>query len=177
MSEGLNFIFRCAVSLWSVAIVVYDLRYRRLPNGLTIGALLVGAMVLVGWGRSMLGVSAVSCVVALCLAGLVTVPAYVRKALGGGDVKLVMAIALMGGVRVLGFTFVIAGLFTAVWLVHYFSVKRGRAPMSVVVAAAHPTRGAAVRPVPFGAALALGLFCTINLPNLPMDWLHIVSAG
>lgn len=174
MSEELAFVFRCAVSLWSVAIVVFDLRNRRLPNGLTFGGLLTGAVVLVVWGQGMLGASVVSCVLALFLALLLTLPAYARKALGAGDVKLMMAIALMGGVRVLGFTFVMAGLFTAVWLVYYFAVTRTRVAAEVGVAPAHPGRSAAVRPVPFGAALGLGLLCTINLP---MEWLHAASSG
>lgn len=134
--------------------------------------MLTGAVVLVAWGRGVLGASVLSSLLALALALVLTLPAYARKALGGGDVKLMMAIALMGGVRVLVFTFVVAGLFGAAWLVHYFFVKRGHVVTDVASVAAKPNCNNSVRPAPFGAALGLGLLWTINLP---MDWLHVAS--
>lgn len=82
-----------AVGLWLIALSVYDVRHRRLPNVLTLpGAVLVlGAAVLAGRGMpAMLGAVALS---ALYL----TVHLIDPAALGAGDVKLAIGLGALTG--------------------------------------------------------------------------------
>lgn len=84
------------VSLAAVVLIagVYDFRYRRIPNRLTIPAAalgLVANVVLHGWGGL-----AVSCLGA-GLALLVYLPMYLLRGMGAGDVKLMFALGALTG--------------------------------------------------------------------------------
>ncbi|TRW84956.1 prepilin peptidase [Mycolicibacterium sp. 018/SC-01/001] len=103
-----------AVAAWLVALTVYDLRYRRLPNLLTLPG---GAAVVVGAALSGRGVAAL-------LGALLLVAVYAAVhlaapgALGAGDVKLAIGVgALTGafGMQAWALCAVGASLITGTW--------------------------------------------------------------
>ncbi|GAA2439295.1 prepilin peptidase [Mycolicibacterium llatzerense] len=81
------------VGAWMVALCVYDLRERRLPNWLTLpgAALLVGAGVIAGKGpAAALGAAALFGIYLL-------IHLLSPKAMGGGDVKLAIGLGALTG--------------------------------------------------------------------------------
>jgi prepilin peptidase CpaA len=85
--------------------VWFDLRYRRIPNLLTVAGLGVALLL-----RGLLGVSALGDgVEGAGLALLLSVPPFALGMLGGGDVKLLAAVgAFMGPARLIGAFLMIA---------------------------------------------------------------------
>ncbi len=88
-----------ALILWALALTVFDLGQRRLPNLLTLGGLVVGIVVLAVAGASLLGEAPGGVAQAFALAVVVTLPAYATSLLGAGDVKLAAAIAVLSGLN------------------------------------------------------------------------------
>ncbi|MGW4324908.1 prepilin peptidase [Nocardia sp. NPDC004573] len=88
----------CAVlTLWCAALTVFDLRERRLPNGLT-GS---GALTVLGYGLYTGQFTAALLGAALLSAPYLLVHLAAPGALGAGDVKLA---AMLGGAAALGGT-------------------------------------------------------------------------
>jgi prepilin peptidase CpaA len=87
------------------AAAYYDLRYRRIPNLLTVTGLAV-ALVLRGWmglDEFLAGLAGAA------IAALVSVPLFSIRALGGGDGKLLIAVGgFMGPNRLFGALLLIA---------------------------------------------------------------------
>ena len=85
-----SFGVRLALSALLLALAFYDLRYKRLPNGIMQPAVLVAGLVLVtrlvagGVGWMQLGIAAVTTTICLIL--------WWFRAFGGGDMKLVVAL-------------------------------------------------------------------------------------
>lgn len=82
-----------AIGVWMMALSVYDLRQRRLPNWLTLpgAAALVGAGVISGKGTA-------AALGAAALFGLyLSIHLLSPRAMGGGDVKLALGLGALTG--------------------------------------------------------------------------------
>lgn len=103
---------------WAMVLAYYDLRLRRLPNGLTLGAAVLGMAYLLICGRSLLGASPSSAWAAGIGAVVVLLPFCRLEWLGAGDVKLMSAIGFLCGLDVLMAAFVFSSLLSfpaALW--------------------------------------------------------------
>ena len=144
---------------WGSAVLVLDLRHRRLPNALTLGGLAVGLAMLLFTGTSALGQPPGVVWAGAGLALLLTLPAYAFGLLGAGDVKLAAAIALLSGL----FHFLVVYSLAAFLALGMLLAARHAAfvPLRklLTVYGSEPGEAAAarVRSVPFGAALGGGL--------------------
>lgn len=137
---------------WACVLAYQDIRFRRLSNILTLGAIAVGLIWWIFMGASILGANGISMLKGSITALVLTVPGYMIRKLGAGDVKLLVAVAVMGGFASTLVTFVI-GAFAAlavaiatVWLAQRLSFDRS----------SHTGKW-----LPFGAALAFGFVVTI----------------
>jgi prepilin peptidase CpaA len=156
--------------LWSLAIAVFDLRQRRIPNLLTLPAALTGFAWMALSGRCMLGDTWDSGLWAGVFGLAVTVPAYATGKLGAGDAKYLMAIGVLSGWEVTRDTFVIAAaggvaVATGWWWLHHNpwlrSVLQPFAP--VFRALTQDTFKASDQlHMPFGTLLSIG-FCAVLL--------------
>ncbi|MHA7663830.1 prepilin peptidase [Mycolicibacterium sp. HS_4_1] len=114
-----------AIGVWMMALSVYDLRQRRLPNWLTLpgAAALVGAGVISGKGTA-------AALGAAALFGLyLSIHLLSPRAMGGGDVKLALGLgALTGmfGVDVWALAAIGAPLITAGYAVVVLLRRDGR---------------------------------------------------
>lgn len=156
-----------ATLTWLLLIAVSDLKKRRIPNVLSLGAITVALLVLVIDGTSVLGGSITSALVAAGVALMLTLPAYIGNALGAGDVKLALAMGLLSDTPMLGLGFaigaVLAGLWAACWLVARRSSHLSPRPYSSEPGCAPATTVGPRRPVPFGAALCTGFAISLLL--------------
>jgi leader peptidase (prepilin peptidase)/N-methyltransferase len=103
-----------AALVWLVALSVYDVWQRRLPNWLTLPG---AAAVLTGAALAGRGVPALAGAAALCLVYLL-VHAVAPSAMGAGDVKLALGVGAVSGyfgADVWLLAAVAAPLLTAVW--------------------------------------------------------------
>ncbi len=159
------------VALPAVFIIVmltaamYDVRTRRIPNRLTVGAMLAGLALgaLSGWGGIVAAVEGVG------LALLISAPLLLLGGLGGGDAKLLMAAgAFLGPGRFLAALLPVAlvggglALWTAFSTGQLFSVLQrtgGTLANLATLGRAGSRReigqGGALT-VPYGVAIALG---------------------
>jgi prepilin peptidase CpaA len=139
-----------AVLPWAALVGYWDLRYRRIPNGLTFGAMSVG---IVDWalaGASPLGAGGAFMAIGAGLALLLTLPGYFLRQLGAGDVKLLLAIALLGGTAAVLISFVLGALGAAAVVGVRLLVGPGLGLAPV-----------AGRWLPFGACLAMGFIVAV----------------
>ncbi len=107
------------LTIWACGLAVLDYRQRRLPNSLTLGAAGVAIVYLLIYGRSMLGASPLSAVIAGISAILLMSPFMWLGWLGAGDIKLLSAIGFISGAQILATTFLLSSLLTlpvALWL-------------------------------------------------------------
>lgn len=105
----------------AIAAVWFDVRERRIPNTLTVAALLVAFLV-----RSFFGLSAIGSGLAgagLCF--LLALPFFLARGLGGGDVKLLTAFGAFLGVEQLAPALLVTALAGGVLAV--FEMIRRRA--------------------------------------------------
>jgi prepilin peptidase CpaA len=151
------------LALWSVAVAVTDLRYRRIPNVLSLGSWLVGGLHLLFWGGSLLGAPASSALLAAGLALLATLPGYATRQLGAGDVKFLVGIGLLTSWPLTLICFATGALLGAAMVM----VSRNKLAliMSLPLAWRQPgsslmnwaCQAAPKRHLPFGTCLAVGL--------------------
>ena len=131
-----------AVTAWALLAALLDLRYRRLPNPLTLG----GAMIALGWlavtGEALAGPNWKEAVVSGAAAFGFTLPAYLCGAMAAGDVKLCTAMGLMGGYTITLWAFLLGGLVAGVLAIVLLRVGRDRR-------------------VPYGAAMAVGFMAAL----------------
>lgn len=146
------------VLIWSAVCAGYDLKFRRLPNLLTLGAHIPAIGVLIWTGQGLLGSDAKSCLIAWCLAIVLTLPAYIVKWLGAGDVKLLSAIALVGGFKIMAFSYVIAALLSVMSLLAAHFLPQLLRQDSVSATSSLPSLA---YKIPFGTFLATGLILTV----------------
>jgi prepilin peptidase CpaA len=91
---ALPFTFKVLLVVTVLIAGMYDLRYRRIPNRLTLAAAALGLILNAlffhwhGLGSALLGVG---------IAMLVYFPLYLLRGMGAGDVKLMMAIGAIAG--------------------------------------------------------------------------------
>lgn len=91
---GAGKVFWCgAVGVWLVALCVYDLRERRLPNWLTLPGAAVILLTAVILGRGVAALAGAAALFALYLLIHLLSP----KAMGGGDVKLALGLGALTG--------------------------------------------------------------------------------
>lgn len=138
-----------AVILWAGAAGAVDLIYRRLPNILTLGGLVVALAFLVFFGVSPLGASAVAVAEGVVIALVLTMPGYLMRSLGAGDVKFLLAIAAFGGLKATLVCFVLAALLMFAPAVLAFLAPRFGLP---------PING---KHLPFGTTLAAGFILAL----------------
>jgi len=102
--------------VWFAICADLDARFRKVPNGLTVGAGAVFFIYLLITGKSWLGATAADGVWALLLALAFTLPGYALRRLGAADVKLLAAFALASDSLHLLATFIGAGAASLLWL-------------------------------------------------------------
>lgn len=150
---------------WALACGWTDLRWRRLPNSLTLGAHLPALLLLVFAEQGALGASPQSCLLAWLTALLLTLPAYLVNWLGAGDVKFLAAIGLLAGLPALLFSYAIAGLLVAGAVLLWKMAERWQPSLSLVMArfnlALSPLPEMKGRMLPFGSLLAVGLLVVL----------------
>lgn len=156
-----------AALAWAAAAGVSDVRFRRIPNGLTLGGWAAGIAALPLAGRGLLGASVGSCLAGAGVGLVLTLPAYAFGKLGGGDVKLLVAMGFIGGLGVLLQTYMVAGLVAGaasfLWIhaYRYTPWLAGFAALGAWAAAVPEPRG---RRLPFGLFLATGFWSAIFVP-------------
>jgi len=159
--------------VWACAVAWMDLRHRRIPNVLSLGGWLVGALHLFIVGHSPLGASASSSWLAAGLALLVTLPGYMVRQLGAGDVKFLVALGLLTSWPLTLNSFAIGALLGAAmgWAGHNRLTLLSSLPAAWRPPGSWLARwGAAIPPkrhLPFGACLAAGLLVSLWLTGLP----------
>jgi prepilin peptidase CpaA len=105
-------IHTAAVLVVGALAAACDLRFRRIPNWLTMGGLALGLALHITGGQWMSSLQGIG------LALLVHLPLFALRVLGGGDVKLMMAIGALVGPRhwltIFAFNAVLGGLFALI---------------------------------------------------------------
>ncbi|WP_411390412.1 prepilin peptidase [Pseudomonas sp. MPB23] len=104
------------ILLWLGLCAVQDMGQRQIANRLTLGAVLLALIYLLGTGSTWLGAPANEGGWAFALALLLTLPGYVLGRFGAGDVKLVAALALASTLEHLLWSLIGAAVVQAGWL-------------------------------------------------------------
>ena len=163
----IDFVYPAAALLCAIIGAVYDVRSRRVPNLLTLPAILFGLLlhlVLGGWRQ--LG----SALAAGLICGFIFLILNIAGGMGGGDVKLITAVGCIAGLPRTGYLLILtalAGGVMALGLVLY----RGRVKETVsnigALAVHHRHEGLAPHPelnianaqtlrLPYAVAIAVG---------------------
>jgi prepilin peptidase CpaA len=147
---------RIVLIAWAATAAGFDARHRRLPNWLTLGGLVVGALYALACGTSLLGSDAVRALLSAVIGFAVLFPAYLAGWMGAGDVKLFAAMGMLGGSKVM-LPALLAG-----------SLIAGLGALALV--ALNKRHASGKRPVPFGIGLAAGFILAV-LDLVPaLDW-------
>jgi prepilin peptidase CpaA len=153
--------------VWVAWIGYSDWRYRRIPNVLSLGAWVVGIVLLVFKQTSLLGAAPSSALYGAGFGLLVTYPAYLMRKLGAGDVKLLVAMGLLTSLPVTIKAFVVAALTGAVialvwlsinWWAHYLPERITQTGTPVGHWLSIPVHE---RRMAYGTLLALGLISSL----------------
>ncbi len=150
--------------IWAGLVTFFDLAHRRVPNLLSLGALVLGLSYLLVTGQVFYYDQPISSAFwGLAVAFLLTIPGYATKTLGGGDVKLLAAIAVLCGVKVVVASFVLASLGVLAGLMIWWQLKPQLVTSGWVSVSRESNKR---RYIPFGAALALAMGVVILFPEL-----------
>ena len=142
---------------------VYDVRWRKIPNWLTLSAL-VGGLVLqiVRAGLAGVPVALGGALLGLC----VLLPFYVIGAMGAGDVKLMAGIGALVGPHALVSVAIYGALIGGAISVAILA-QRGRLQFALAEIMTRPTNltrsGAKA---PYGVAIAGGVYLSLLLPSV-----------
>lgn len=155
---------------WLLLCAGADLRWRKLPNIVTLGAYLPAMLSLILFHQSLLGATAFSALAGWLLAVFLTLPAYSIHWLGAGDVKMLSALGLMTSWPFLLMTFAIAGLLSGAVALFWLFLQRSLPYLNMKLArwdqqlpAIPVLQGKAL---PFGALLAVaGLIVLFLTPS------------
>lgn len=155
-----------AVLIWSAIVGYFDVTARRIPNWLSLGAATVAVAVLAVQGESAMGGAPGSVLAAAGLATALTLPAYIGGLLGAGDVKLAVAMALLTDFGTVVFSIIGGSLLAGFWAVLWLAA-RGSSWLAVwlhsMAWGRHlSAQAGSTRPVPFGAALAVGFAASLS---------------
>jgi prepilin peptidase CpaA len=153
---------------WAAAVGYFDLRYRRIPNALSLGAVAAAVVWLSLCHKSLTGAPVSSALQAAGVSLLLTLPAYALKRLGAGDVKYLTALGLLTSLPITLNTFVIGalcgGMVSLIWLVAPPLLsgmqQLGACSARWALRAAKPLK---MRRMPFGTLLTIGLFGSLWL--------------
>jgi prepilin peptidase CpaA len=154
--------------IWAGFLAYFDLRSRRIPNVLSLGAWGVAIICLAVNQRSLLGESAGSALLGALFGAAVTVHAYAMRKLGAGDVKMLVAIGLMTSLPRTLECFVVAGvvglLLSMLWLV----LERMRDTLEAAPGLPEALRSWALirlsdRKMAYGALFSIGLAVSLQL--------------
>jgi prepilin peptidase CpaA len=142
---------------------IWDVRWRRIPNWLTLSAFFGGLVVEV----LRYGVEGVPLALGGAALGLgVLLPFYAMHAMGAGDVKLLAGVGALVGpqalVSVAIYAALVGGAISVIML-----ARRGRLQFSMAEIKTRPTNltrsGAKA---PFGVAIACGVYLSMLLPSV-----------
>ena len=157
---------------WLIALCVSDIRFRRLPNILTIGGFAVAVVMALGLG----GVSAaVDALMAAGCAFIFLFIPFLMRAAGAGDVKMISAAAAFLGLSQVPFFLLstsFAGLFVALVMICMRQVSTARLKHAFRTLfdwrydrnagrMAIPPKDDEKARVPFGCAIAIGVVATL----------------
>ncbi len=144
------------ILIWLALVMVIDIRTRRIPNILSLGAITVGVTVLLVSGQTLTHEPAASAILGLLIALILTLPAYILKMLGAGDVKLLAGIALLCGLQMMLQTYVFASAVTLVMVLLQIKLPVFNVGMG---------NERSKRFIPYGAALAASLSFILVFPD------------
>lgn len=136
-------------ALWALILAGSDLYRRRLPNGLTLGALAGGLLWMAGTGHTWLGGPWWYGLFGLAAAFLALLPSYAWKKLAAGDVKFMMAVGVLAGATPLLGVYLLAALCTL-----------------PVILSEYLLRGRVARKTPFGFGIGVAT-CIVLLSGWP----------
>jgi prepilin peptidase CpaA len=145
----------------SVAAVC-DVRWRKIPNWLTLSAL-VGGVVLQTAHFGLIGVQIALAGAALGLCMLL--PFYVIHAMGAGDVKLLAALGALVGPQALVSLATYAALAGGV-ISFVILARRGKLRFSISQIMTRPTPQTQRTKAPYGVAIACGVYLSLVLPSV-----------
>src|SRR5579859_1036229 len=142
---------------------MFDLRWRRIPNWLTLSALAAGLLLqTLRFGLAGVPVALGGAALGVC----VLLPFYLIHAVGAGDVKLLAGLGALIGpqalVSVAIYAALVGGAISVVIL-----ARQGRLQFSmaeIMTRPTHLTRGGAK--APYGVALACGVYLSMLLPSV-----------
>ncbi|MDR5171604.1 prepilin peptidase [Methylobacillus flagellatus] len=150
--------------LGALIVAFFDLAHRKIPNLLSLGALVLGLIyILIAGEVFYYGQPISSAFWGLAVSFLLTIPGYATKTLGGGDVKLLAAIAVLCGVKVVVASFVLASLGVLAALVIWWQLSPQLSTSGWVSVSRESNKR---RYIPFGAALALAMGVVILFPEI-----------
>jgi prepilin peptidase CpaA len=164
INASLSTLSLCA---WACLAAWSDWRSRRLPNTLTLGAMGVGLICLLCFGKSWSGGALTSAWLAFGTAAVLTLPGYALGKLGAGDAKLLMAMGMLTDMRTLLTTFCIGamlGVAMGLWPA-LLRLLMGILPLPPTWQQMQPpgvTMRSQGKHIPFGAALAVGFVCALQ---------------
>jgi len=150
--------------VWAAVAAFWDLRTKRIPNWLTLPAILLGLAVnAVLSGAAGLWASFLGTAVG---AALLLVP-FAMGGMGAGDVKMLAAVGAIAGPRVVFHSFlygaIAGGLVAAALLAGRFYLFRGRPARGAGSAARAGARGRFTETFPYGIAIFAGTVVTYVL--------------
>lgn len=103
-----------------LAIIVYDMLFRRVPNNLLLLALLVHAGALMTTGRGFAGIDVWQSLIGGSIGFAIFLPFYLLRLMGAGDVKFFTLLGFLLGIKYLAITWLVAslmaGLHAAAWV-------------------------------------------------------------
>lgn len=138
---------RLILIAWATAAAGFDARQRRLPNWLTLGGLVGGALYALVNGTSMLGGAPGNALLSAAIGFLALFPAYLAGWMGAGDVKLFAAMGILGGGKVLLPALLAGCLISGFGALLLIMLHKGYVPGK--------------RPLPFGVGLAVGFALSV----------------
>jgi len=144
------------VVIVAIAAAVFDLRARRIPNFITLPAIVAGLAITAVNGWRAFGLRLIA-VALLLSAGMFLFSLHV---LGGGDGKLIAAIAALQGLAFTGealvWALLVAASVAVITLIRRSALKGALVRAMQVVTVGHATPDPDASYIPLGPAIALG---------------------
>lgn len=103
-----------------IVIVVYDILFRRVPNGVLLLALLVHTGYLIATGSGIAGIDVWQSFGSGVLALIVFIPLYAWRVMGAGDVKFLVVLGAVLGVKGLVVAWLVGSLLAGMHAVIFY---------------------------------------------------------